>query len=132
VEGEVAESKFTGFYERVARYQRARGNIYGFEELGDLGRPYRQRPVPRKPVRVIICVFAVMFALAALKAGTIVFVGEGIFADHVAKMSDAQSIERLGAAFLMEDPLSNFLVGQIHIWMPTVKDFVISLWAVGP
>lgn len=122
----MAESQLMEFYGRVAQYERARSQGYGFEADGTLGRSYYHRPKRRSLLRTIFGACAVIFILLALKAGIILFVGEGIYADRVERMNNGQDIDRLGAAILKIDPVSSFMVDQAQIWAPRIRDFALA------
>lgn len=120
----MAESQLMEFYDRVARYEKARSRGLGFEADGTLGRSYYLRPQKRSPLRVVLGLCAVALTLLSLKAAIILFVGEGVYADRIARMHEGQDMDRLGAALLQFDPASGFLVEQARIWAPVIKGFV--------
>jgi hypothetical protein len=122
----MAELQLSEFYDRVARYERARAKGYGFEADGTLGRSFYLRPKRRGPLRVVLSVCLVLSTLIVLKAGIILFAGEGMYSERVARMQGGQSIDQLGAAILHIDPVSGFLVDQARIWTPKIKDFALG------
>jgi hypothetical protein len=122
----MSESQLMEFYKRVAQYERARSQGYGFEADGTLGRSYFHRPKRRSLFRMAAGAGAVVFILLALKAGIILFVGEGIYADRIERMNNGQDIDRLGAAILKIDPVSSFMVDQSQIWAPRIMDLVLA------
>lgn len=122
----MTESQLSEFYGRVAQYERARNRGYGFEAVGTLGRSHYTHPKRRRPMRLFMGICVVAFILLALKAGIILFVGEGIYGERLARMNNGQDIDRLGAAILQIDPVSGFMVDQTRIWAPRIKDLLLS------
>lgn len=122
----MAESQLAEFYERVARYERSRKLGFGFEADGTLGRSFYMRPVKRSPLRVVFGLCAVAIVLLSLKAGIILFVGEGVYGDRMAMMRDGQDIDRLGYAVLQFDPVSSLMVENFRLWSPVMMDFLLQ------
>jgi hypothetical protein len=122
----MAESQLSEFYDRVARYERARAKGRGFETDGTLGRSFYLRPKRRSPLRIVTGIAGVLFTLLALKAGIVLFVGEGVYAQRLERMNKGEGIDRLGAAILKIDPISGYMVNQVRVWAPQIKAFALK------
>ncbi len=99
------------FYGRVAHFEKARAQGYGFEAPGTLGRKYfdrfhktgrKRRPVVMPLLIVAICTFG-------LKAAIHAKVGATAYNDRVAAMQSLDGVSRLGAALMQVDPITLYL-----------------------
>ena len=100
------------FYGRVARFERARKNGYGFDAKGTLGRShFEKKSRPHKSWRgtallVVFCVFGV-------KGAILQSVGGQAYDNRVAGLQAGEGFDRLGGWLMQADPVTVFVAEKI-------------------
>ena len=108
----MADPNLTDFYGRVARFERARANGYGFDAPGTLGRSYfEKKSRPHKSWRgpvllVIICIFG-------MKGAILQSVGGQAYDNRVAGLQAGEGFDRLGGWLMQADPVTVFVAEKI-------------------
>lgn len=108
----MADPNLADFYGRVARFERARANGYGFDAEGTLGRSYFvKKSRPHKSWRgtvllVLICAFG-------MKGVILQSVGGQAYNNRVAGLQAGEGFDRLGGWLMQADPVTVFVAEKI-------------------
>lgn len=108
----MADPNLVDFYGRVARFERARANGYGFDAEGTLGRSYFLKKSPprrafkRTALMVVLCIFG-------MKGAVLQSVGAVSYNDRVASLQAGEGFDRLGGWLMQADPVTLFVADKI-------------------
>ncbi len=108
----MADPNLIDFYSRVARFERARSDGYGFDAPGTLGRSYYQRKArPRRGILgplllVALCGFG-------LKGAILHTVGSESYNLRVEHLLAGEGFDRLGGWLMQADPVTRFVADKI-------------------
>ena len=108
----MADPNLVDFYGRVARFERARSQGYGFDAPGTLGRSYYKRKMrPRRGILgplllVAICGFG-------LKGAILHSVGSDSYNQRVERLVAGEGFDRMGGWLMQADPVTRFVSDKI-------------------
>ena len=116
----MSDPNLTEFYGRVARFERARANGYGFDAEGTLGRSYFLKKA--KPRRSWLGV-GMMVALCAFGMKAVIFqsVGAAAYNSRVATLQAGEGFDRLGGWMMQADPATRFAAQKITQGLAVLK-----------
>ena len=109
----MADPNLVDFYGRVARFERARANGYGFDAEGTLGRSYfEKKSRPRRSWKsnafmVIVCAFG-------MKGIILQSVGSESYGNRVAGLQAGEGFDRLGGYLMQPDPVTMFVSAKLQ------------------
>lgn len=116
----MADPNLVDFYGRVARFERARSNGYGFDAPGTLGRSYyKSKSRPRRSwlgttLLVVVCAFG-------MKGVILHSVGAQSYAERVAGLQASEGFDRLGGWLMQADPITLFVAEKIKLGVAALK-----------
>ena len=116
----MADPNLVDFYGRVARFERARANGYGFDAAGTLGRShFEKKPRPLKSWHS--SVLLVIFCVFGMKAAILHSVGGKAYDNRVAGLQSGQGFDRLGGWLMQADPVTGFVAEKIGEGLAALK-----------
>lgn len=116
----MADPNLVDFYSRVARFERARAQGYGFDALGALGRShFARRERPRRAIigpllMVALCAFG-------LKGAIFQTVGANSYNLRVDALKAGEGFDRMGGWLMQADPVTVWVARQIANGLAQVK-----------
>ncbi len=116
----MADPNLVDFYGRVARFERARANGYGFDAEGTLGRSHFTKKTRshkswrRTAILVIFCVFG-------MKGAILQSVGAQSYDSRVAGLQAGEGFDRLGGWLMQADPVTVFVAEKITQGIAALK-----------
>lgn len=119
VEGAVvARSKYSDFYDRIARIERARLQGQGVEVMGALGRSYYHRSeASRRVQRAIGPMLLAVVCTFGLKATIHARIGADLYEQRVVELQSGHTFARMGGTFMEADPVTRWLSGQLDPYL---------------
>lgn len=108
----MADPNLVDFYGRVARFERARANGYGFDAPGTLGRSYfLKKSTPRRSWWGTVLI--VGLCVIGMKGAIFHSVGASDYNNRVAALQTGEGFDRLGGWMMQADPMTVFAAEKI-------------------
>ncbi len=108
----MADPNLADFYSRVARFERARSNGYGFDAPGTLGRSHFVRK-SRHRRALLGPLFLVLVAAIGLKGAILQSVGYESYTLRVERLMAGEGFDRMGGWLMQADPATVFIAEKI-------------------
>lgn len=108
----MADPNLVDFYSRVARFERARADGYGFDAAGTLGRSHFMRQTRRRRgilgplLLVAVCGFG-------LKGAILHSVGSDSYTQRVERLQAGEGFDRMGGWLMQADPVTLFVADRV-------------------
>ncbi len=116
----MADPNMADFYDRVNRFERMRGQGYGFEAQGALGRSFYNRQT--KPRRNWIgSAFLALLVVFVVKAGIFNGVGAESYQARVDRLLAADGIDPVGGWLMQADPATLWLADRMAAGVERLK-----------